>query len=65
VQQLSLSIANKGGLEGVLTVVYWLNIQKQREAMWHDLNSLAATIQDMPWLVTGDFNTARFTSEET
>jgi len=64
VQQITLSVINKGGLQGYLTIIYGENLQRQREALWKELNNVAAHVGDTPWLVFGDFNTARYKSEK-
>ena len=61
-QHITLSVKNKGGLEGFLTVAYGLNSQSERKELWNNLYAL--NIQNWPWLVAGDFNTARYTSEK-
>ena len=63
-QQLSMSLTNNGGLQGFLTIVYGENIHARRESLWEELHQIAIQIQDSPWLVAGDFNTARFTTEK-
>jgi len=61
-QQITLFVKNKGGLEGYLTVVYVINTHVERMGLWRELKELNFTIH--PWLLTGDFNTTRFTNEK-
>ena len=35
-----------------------------RDSLWGELCGLNSQVTDMPWLVTGDFNTARYSSEK-
>ena len=54
VQQITLQVKNKGGLKGYITIVYGL--------IWQELEQLH--IGNVPWLLPGDFNIARFTNEK-
>ena len=62
IQQITLCVKNKGGLEGYLSVVYGLNTHDERLHLWKELQVL--NISHAPWFLTGDFNTARFTNEK-
>ena len=59
-QQLTLSHSDKGGFLAFLTIVYGENVLCRRESLWKDLQHM----QGHPWLVAGDFNTARNTNEK-
>ena len=62
IQQITLAIKNKGGLEGFLTIIYGLNSHVERVQLWNKLQTL--NVSNYPWLLTGDFNTVRFTNEK-
>ena len=59
-----MAMTNKGGMHGFLTIVYGENVQAKREPPWNNLFTIASQVQDSPWLVSGDFNTARYTGEK-
>ena len=40
IQQITLTVQNKGKLEGYLTVVYGLNTPCERLSLWHEIASL-------------------------
>lgn len=61
-QHITLSIKNQGGLSGYLTIVYGFNTQGGRQMLWKELMDMQIT--SSPWLISGDFNTARFTTEK-
>ena len=44
--------------------VYGLNEASNRAALWDTIRSLSSSIQIDPWVVLGDFNVVRFTSEK-
>ena len=46
---------------GYLSVVYGLNTSGARQSLW---DRQALNISNVPWLVTGDYNTSRFTDEK-
>ena len=62
VQQITLQVKNKGGLGGYITIVYGLNTIGERTKQWQELEQLH--IGNVPWLLPGDFNIARFTNEK-
>ena len=59
-----LYLSNKGELLGFLTIVYGKNVPSRRESPWKDLQHISGYVQGHPWLVAGDFNTARYTNEK-
>jgi len=63
-QQISLFLSNIGGMKCYLTLIYGENIQSRRELLWQDLTTMEVKLQHLPWLVSGDFNTARYSNEK-
>ena len=63
-QQITVDCLNKGGLQVHFTVVYAANYHSQRVSLWKELVDISVMINDSPWAVLGDFNSARFTSEK-
>jgi len=57
VQQITLHVNNKRGLEGYLTVVYALHTLGERLHMWKELQD--TQISNDPWLITGGSWTRR------
>ena len=55
ISKFFFSLANKGGMQGYLTLVHEENIQARRELLWKDLSTIADHILTSPWLVTGEF----------
>ena len=50
-----MSLTNKGGLHGFITIVYVENVHARRELFWGDLHQVANQVHGSPWLVAGDF----------
>ncbi|KAK1296069.1 hypothetical protein QJS10_CPB15g01203 [Acorus calamus] len=46
------------------TTVYASNIFSERLTLWHTLRSLSFGLNGSPWMVGGDFNEVRFSSEK-
>ena len=63
-QQISMDCTNKRGLHIAITVVYGANLQSQRASLWTELKYISCSIVNLPWVVMGDFNTARYTNEK-
>ena len=62
IQQITLAIKGKRGLEGFPTIIYGLHSQEESSQLWNKLQNL--NVKNLPWLLTGDFNTARISNEK-
>lgn len=62
-QQISIKFHNKGGLQIATTFVYAKNLASERLSLWKQITELAKDI-NIPWIVTGDFNSVLKTNEK-
>ena len=51
-------------LSFAVSFTYGLNCYIQRRQLWNSLCSLSANLRDSPWLLLGDFNVVRYSSEK-
>ncbi|XP_020250145.1 uncharacterized protein LOC109827551 [Asparagus officinalis] len=63
-QQITISLQNNGGLRLILSVIYGENSELRRTALWADISDIYTKVNNMPWLLVGDFNICRFSSEK-
>ena len=64
-QMMHLSVLIKESQTQLLmTLIYALNYANERVPLWEEINSIAPSAQQLPWIVLGDFNVVRHTSEK-
>ena len=63
-QQITVKATNGKGLHIFLSVIYGSNFSSERNELWDDLRYIPKTFISSPWVVMGDFNTARHTDEK-
>ncbi|XP_020250141.1 uncharacterized protein LOC109827547 [Asparagus officinalis] len=63
-QQITIMLQNNGGLNLMLSVIYGENSETLRSTLWDDITDIHSQINTMPWLLVGDFNVCRYTSEK-
>jgi len=51
-------------MQGFLIIVYGENTNAGRENLWRNSTIIADHVQDSPWVVAVDFNSARYSSEK-
>ncbi|XP_020259351.1 uncharacterized protein LOC109835749 [Asparagus officinalis] len=63
-QQITIKLQNIGGFSMMLGVIYGENSEQIRSSLWTDIRNISAQLNNLPWLLVGDFNVCRFTSEK-
>ncbi|XP_071926923.1 uncharacterized protein [Coffea arabica] len=62
-QAISYLVDTHEGQIFILTIVYGANKTEQRKGLWQHLRQIWATIGNSPWLIFGDFNAIRTSTE--
>ncbi|XP_020258784.1 uncharacterized protein LOC109835211 [Asparagus officinalis] len=63
-QVITIRLQNKGGFNLLLSVIYGENSESARLSLWADIRDIYDKFKSMPWLLVGDFNVCRFTTEK-